>query len=214
VLEQQHALERERARIARDMHDDLGASLTQITIASQLARLDPPEEASGHIDEIAAIAQRTVTALDEIVWAVNPRNDTLPALIGYLTQHAVDFLTAAEIACEVEIPESLPVCPLPAHSRHHLFLVVKETLNNVVKHAGASHVRFKVELPQGALRITIADNGCGFIAGSGRAGSDGLLNLRERMKELGGDCQIDSDPSRGTRIVFELPLPDFHGIKK
>ncbi len=206
-LQQQHALEKERARIARDMHDDVGASLTQIAIASQLARLDPPEEALGHIDEIAGIARRTVTALDEIVWAVNPRNDTLPALLEYLGQHAVDFLTAAGVDCEIEMPPELPPHPLAAHVRHHLFLAVKESLNNVVKHAAASAVKLNVELGENRLCVTITDNGCGFGAGHERAGSDGLRNMRERMAELGGECRIESQPEEGTRVVFELPLP-------
>jgi signal transduction histidine kinase/ligand-binding sensor domain-containing protein len=206
-LKQQHALEKERARIARDMHDDVGASLTQIAIASQLARLDPPEEALGHIDEIAGIARRTVTALDEIVWAVNPRNDTLPALLEYLGQHAVDFLTAAGVDCEIEMPPELPSHPLVAHVRHHLFLAVKESLNNVVKHAAASAVKLDVELGENRLSVTITDNGCGFVAGHERAGSDGLRNMRERMAELGGECRIESRPEEGTRVVFELPLP-------
>jgi signal transduction histidine kinase len=206
-LQQQHALEKERARIARDMHDDVGASLTQIAIASQLARLDPPEEALGHIDEIAGIARRTVTALDEIVWAVNPRNDTLPALLEYLGQHAVDFLTAAGVECEIEMPPELPSHPLAAHVRHHLFLAVKESLNNIVKHAAASAVKLNVELGENRLCVTITDNGCGFVAGHERAGSDGLRNMRERMAELGGECRIESRPEEGTRVVFELPLP-------
>jgi signal transduction histidine kinase/ligand-binding sensor domain-containing protein len=207
-LKQQHALEKERARIARDMHDDVGASLTQIAIASQLARLDPPEEALGHIDEIAGIARRTVTALDEIVWAVNPRNDTLPALLEYLGQHAVDFLTAAGVACEIDMSPELPPYPLAAHVRHHLFLAVKESLNNVVKHAAASAVKLNVELGENRLRVIITDNGRGFEAGHERAGSDGLRNIRERMAELGGECRIESRPEEGTRVVFELPLLD------
>lgn len=206
-LKQQHALEKERARIARDMHDDVGASLTQIAIASQLARLDPPEEALGHIDEIAGIARRTVTALDEIVWAVNPRNDTLPALLEYLGQHAVDFLTAAGVECEIEMPPELPSHPLAAHVRHHLFLAVKESLNNVVKHAAASAVKLNVGLGENRLCVAITDNGCGFVVGHERAGSDGLRNMRERMAELGGECRIESRSEEGTRVVFELPLP-------
>jgi signal transduction histidine kinase len=206
ALEQQHALEKERARIARDMHDDLGASLTQITLASQLARLSRPEEAMGHIDEISDIAKRTVTALDEIVWMVNPRNDTLNAAVEYLGQHAVDFLTAADIACELEIPYELPPSPLPTHARHHLFLVVKEPLNNVVKHAQASTVQFKAEVDDVALRIVIADNGRGFTMGQERAGSDGLHNMSARMGELGGTCRIESQPGSGTRVTFEMHL--------
>jgi signal transduction histidine kinase/ligand-binding sensor domain-containing protein len=206
LLEQQHAVERERARIARDMHDDLGASLTQIALASQLARLSPPAETTGHLDDISAIARRTVGALDEIVWMVNPRNDTLTAAVEYLGQYAVDFLSAADIVCELDIPRELPCFPLPTQARHHLFLVVKETLNNVVKHAAASTVQFKAEADENRLRLTIADNGHGFAMGRERAGSDGLLNMQSRLAELGGTCRIESAPGAGTRVIFEVPL--------
>jgi signal transduction histidine kinase/ligand-binding sensor domain-containing protein len=206
LLEQQHAIEKERMRIARDMHDDLGASLTQITLASQLARLSPPQETTSHLDAIAAIARRTVTSLDEIVWMVNPRNDTLSAAVEYLGQHAVDFLSAADIGCELDIPSELPSSQLPTQARHHLFLVVKETLNNVVKHAGATAVQFKAEVDGHLLRLTIADNGRGFAMGHERAGSDGLLNMQSRLAELGGAARIESTPGVGTRVIFEMPL--------
>lgn len=206
MLEQQHAVERERARIARDMHDDLGASLTQIALASQLARLSPPSETTSHLDDISSIARRTVGALDEIVWMVNPRNDTLTAAVEYLGQYAVDFLSAADIACELDIPGELPCFPVPTQIRHHLFLVVKETLNNVVKHAAANTVQFKAEAEEKLLRLTIVDNGRGFAMGRERAGSDGLLNMQSRLKELGGKCSIESAPGEGTRVIFEVPL--------
>jgi len=206
ILEQEHALEKERARIARDMHDDLGANLTQITLASQLAKINPPSETTAYVDEIAAIAQRTIAAMDEIVWMVNPRNDILPAALEYIGQHVVDFLTAAGIGCELEIPDKLPPSPLSTRTRHDLFMVVKESLNNVVKHAHAKLVQVKVEVSGGLLRIVIADDGCGFVPGSERAGSDGLQNLGTRMAELGGQCRIVSEPGAGTRVIFELPL--------
>jgi signal transduction histidine kinase/ligand-binding sensor domain-containing protein len=207
-IEQERALERERARIARDMHDELGASLTQISIASELAKLDPAEEMSSHIEDIGGIARHAVTALDEIVWAINPRNDTLSALFEYLGQYAIDFLSAAGIACELEIPAELPAHPLAAQTRHHLFLAVKEALNNIVKHAGATAVHLKVELTRDVLRITVADNGRGFREGPERAGSDGLGNMRERMEEAGGKCKVESHPGEGSRILFEMALPD------
>lgn len=206
-LEQDHALERERARIARDMHDELGASLTQISIASRLARHNPPQEVLSHIDEIHGIARRTAASLDEIVWAVNPRNDTLSALLDYLAQYSSNFLRSAGIACQLEIPVDMEERPLDAKVRHHLFLAVKEALHNIAKHANAKSVHLSAGLQGDLLRVRVADDGSGFVLGQAEAGADGLVNMGARMEELGGNCRIESQPGQGTEIVFELTLP-------
>ncbi|MBW8781369.1 MAG: hypothetical protein JF599_05735 [Verrucomicrobia bacterium] len=206
TLEQESALERERTRIARDIHDELGANLTQIAGIGELARLDPPGAVAGHIDGIVSIARGTVSSLDEIVWAINPRYDTLFALIEYLGKFAVEFLSSAGIACEVDVSSDLPVRPLSSIVRHHLFTVVKETLNNVVKHAGARAVKLKIEVADGVLRVVVSDDGRGFVVGSEPEDSNGLYNLRERMAEAGGACRIDSRIGEGTRVTVELPF--------
>lgn len=205
AIEQEHALERERIRIARDMHDELGANLTQIGIASQLAKLDPPG-VSVHVEEIASIARSTVESLDEIVWAVNPRYDTLASLLEYLGKFAVSFLTSSGIAAKVDIPHNLPSQPLSSNVRHHLFLAVKEALNNVVKHAGASTVWLHAELADGLLRVIVSDDGRGFESGAVQADANGLRNMRERLAEVRGTCRIDGGPTTGTRVICELPL--------
>lgn len=201
-------VERERARIARDMHDELGANLTQINMVSRLACMEPPEAARGHLEEIATIARRTVDSLDEIVWAVNPRYDTLAALFEYLGMYAAAFLASARIACETELPEDPPPRPLSANLRYHLFLAVKEALNNAAKHSGARTVRLKAGWDGARLRVEVADDGRGFDPEeAARMGADGLKNLRERMRELDGVCRIESGAGRGARVVLELPLP-------
>ncbi len=204
-LELGFALQKERARIARDMHDELGASLTQISITTELAKFEPAE-ASRHIRDIAAITREAVTSLDEIVWAVNPRNDTLPNFLEYLGQHAVDYLHSAGIACEIDFPAALPARPFPAEARHHIFLIAKEALTNVVKHAAARSVQISAAFGDSVVRLTIADDGAGFAYGAGKNGSDGLQNIRDRMAELGGSCEIASAPGQGTRITFSVPL--------
>ncbi len=204
-LELSFALHKERARIARDMHDELGASLTQIGITTELAKFEPGD-AGRYFDDIATITREAVTSLDEIVWAVNPRNDTLPNFLEYLGQHAVDYLTAAGIACEIDFPETVPLCPFPAEVRHHLFLVVKEALANVVKHSGARGVRLSAAFAEGKVRLAIADAGAGYKTGAQRPGSDGLQNIRDRIAELGGSIQIESAPGQGTRVNLSLPL--------
>ena len=213
-LTQSRELERERARIARDMHDELGANLTHIEMIGEFADEEAPEVARERLREVAAIARQTVDSLDEIVWAVNPRYDTLSALVEYLGMFAASFLASVKIRCKIELPEELPSRPLSAGVRYHLFLAVKESLNNAAKHAGAALVRLRVEWDGGRLRVEVADDGSGFDAeGASRAGSNGLLNLRERMAELRGECRIESAPGRGTRVVLELPLsPERAGL--
>jgi len=208
-IKQDHALELERTRIARDIHDEVGSSLTQIAIASKLARYDSPESVQERVQQISAIARRTAESVDEIVWAINPRNDTLTSLLEYLGQHALDFLTSAGISCELDIPAELPTVTLTARTRHHLFLAVKESLHNIVKHSGADTVTLAAECAAGALRVVVSDNGRGFATPSDRAaGADGLDNMRHRMTESGGNFRFESSPEMGTRMIFEVPWPE------
>ena len=206
-LEQQTVLHKERARIAKDIHDDLGANLTQITLLSELARQDmtTPEKAGGHVDKISTTARQVMKSLDEIVWAVNPRNDTLPHLVDYLGQFTIDFLRAPGIRCRLDLPEHPPELNVPADIRHNLFLAVKEALNNIVKHAGAKQVRLGVDVSNGKLRVVVTDDGHGFEHPPQDAWADGLRNMRQRMAEIGGDCAIESHAGTGTTITFDVP---------
>jgi signal transduction histidine kinase len=213
-LRESRELERERARIARDMHDELGANLTHIEMISEFADEEAPEVARERLREVALIARQTVDSLDEIVWAVNPRYDTLSALVEYLGMFAASFLAAAKIRCKIELPAELPPRPLSAGVRYHLFLAVKESLNNAAKHAGAALVRLQVAWDGERLRVVVADDGRGFdVDVDSKAGANGLFNLRERMAELHGECRIESGSGRGTRVVLELPLlPERSGL--
>jgi signal transduction histidine kinase/sugar lactone lactonase YvrE len=205
--EREAALQQERARIAKDIHDDLGASLTQIALLGELAQHDlaAPETMRGHIGRIAGTARRGVKSLEEIVWAVNPRNDTLAHLLDYAGQFAVDFLRAAEIRCRIDFPDHPPARDLPADVRHNLFLVVKEALNNIAKHAQASEVWLRAEVGETTLRLTIEDNGRGFTHAPDDAWADGLRNMRQRMAEVGGTCEIASQPGTGTKVTLTAP---------
>jgi signal transduction histidine kinase/ligand-binding sensor domain-containing protein len=207
LLEQQTVLHKERARIAKDIHDDLGANLTQIALLSELTRQDmaAPEKAGGHIEKISTTARQVMKSLDEIVWAVNPRNDTLPHLVDYLGQFTLDFLRAPGIRCRLDLPEHPPEFNVPADIRHNLFLAVKEALNNIVKHAGAREVRLGVDVSNGKLRVVVTDDGQGFEQPPQDAWADGLRNMRQRMAEIGGDCAIESRSGSGTTITFDVP---------
>ena len=208
-LEQESVLHNERARIARDIHDDLGASLTQIALLSDLARQDlsQPEKAEHHVTKVAAHARQVIKSLDEIVWAVNPRNDTLAHLLDYVGQFAVDFLSAAGIRCRVDFPEDPPDRTIAAEDRHNVYLVVKEALNNVVKHAQASEVRITASLGGTGLRLNVEDNGHGLGQGPRDSWADGLRNMRQRMAAIGGSVAVESNTAKGTTIRVEFPWP-------
>jgi signal transduction histidine kinase/streptogramin lyase len=210
VLEQQEALHRERARIAKDIHDDVGANLTQIALLGELAQQDrgEPDKAADRLGKISGTARQAIKSLDEIVWAVNPRNDTLAHLIDYAGQFAVDFLRPAGIRCRLDLPEQPPARELSTDLRHNLFLVIKETLNNVVKHARASEVWLRATVTPQALEVLIEDNGCGFDKVADDSFSDGLRNMRQRMQDIGGQCRIESKAGAGTKVFVHLPWPD------
>jgi signal transduction histidine kinase len=201
-LARQQALERERARIAKDIHDDLGASLTLI---ARLGHLAKQEKAVERIEKMESTARQAVKSLDEIVWAVNPRNDTLAHLIDYTGQFATDYLYAAEVRCLLDVPEQVPPIEVPSNVRHNVFLVVKEALQNIVKHGNATEVWLRIRATDSNLQIVIEDNGRGFDRSPEDALADGLRNMRQRMNEIGGGCQIQSRVGQGTQITIQTP---------
>jgi signal transduction histidine kinase/ligand-binding sensor domain-containing protein len=212
ALAQLAALQKERARIAKDIHDDLGADLTQIAFMGELAQQDrgEPEQVAGRIAKISATARQAIKSLDEIVWAVNPHNDTLAHLIDYAGQFALDFLRLAGIRCRADFPDQIPERELSTDLRHNLFLVIKESLHNIVKHAGATEVWLRVKNAETFLEITIEDNGYGFDHADKTpddALADGLRNMRQRMTDIGGECCFESQPGRGTKVILRLPWP-------
>jgi len=207
ALEQQAALERERARIAKDIHDDLGGSLTQVELLLGMALEDRtvPGRMEECVRQVSSTVRQVGESLDEIVWAVNPRNDTLPDLIEFIGQFAVEFLHTAGLRCRVDLPDN----PLPQQVspevRHNLFLVLKEALNNIARHAEASEVRLRIAINEEALNITLEDNGKGFEGTPSGTGADGLHNMQQRMSAIGGICRIESKPGFGTSITLILP---------
>ena len=207
TAEQQAAIERERGRIARDIHDDLGNRLTEIQLLTGLAQRHRtvPEKSIAHVQEIATTARQATDALDEIVWAINPHNDTLPHLIGYLGQFALEFLRTANIRCRVSLPERPPVKAVSAEVRHNLFLAIKESLNNIVRHARATEVFLLILATDESISVVIEDNGCGFNGESQGNGANGLANMRQRMAEIAGEFQIKSSPGTGTCVSFRGP---------
>jgi signal transduction histidine kinase len=206
--EQLRALEEERSRIARDLHDDLGSSLTEISLLADAGPGRPPslERAVSRFQAIGNKARSLVQALDVIVWLVNPSKDLLPFLAGYLGSYAEDYLSASDIGCRLKIPLDMPPVRLNANVRHNLFLAVKEVLHNTVRHAHASEVLVEFALRDGGLETVLSDNGRGFDP-SAPAEGNGLANLRQRLASVGGRSEICTQPGAGASIRLFLPLP-------
>ncbi|HTR40542.1 MAG TPA: two-component regulator propeller domain-containing protein, partial [Pseudomonadales bacterium] len=215
-LERQRAIERERARIARDIHDNLGANLTRISLLSQFAHgeLHNPDEAAVQLTRIYETTREMTRAMDEIVWAVNPEHDTLDSLVNYLGKYSLDYLGSLGIRCRLDLPVQLPQWLITAEVRHHLFLALKEALNNVVKHAAATEVSVSLTTSQNSFTLVARDNGRGFVpdgvSASGETGRpaarNGLVNMRRRLEKIGGYCEIQSKPGAGTEIKFVVEV--------
>ncbi|MDE3067042.1 MAG: hypothetical protein KGJ60_05760 [Verrucomicrobiota bacterium] len=208
--EPQNALEKDRARIARDLHDELGSALTRIQLlAERLPRGRAAQEDAGLLAEkIAACARETARLLDEIVWATDPENDTVAGLVAYLNQYAGHFFENTEVRCRLEIPSELSSRPLPAQARRGLFLLFKEALNNALKHAQATLVRVGVSETASALEIVIEDNGRGLDSRrmTGDRKGRGLGQMRMRVESLGGGFSITAAPDGGTRVNVSCPI--------
>jgi signal transduction histidine kinase/streptogramin lyase len=206
-LEMQQAMEKERRRIAQDLHDDLGSGITEIMLLSELAKTGksvPPTEMRSQLDDITEKARQVATAMDEIVWTVNPKNDSLPDLASYLADHAREFLRAANVSCRIDMMEDLPAIPVHAQQRHNLFLGVKEALNNAAKHSRATEVWLRISWRDHRLTVVVEDNGRGFTDETERG--NGLGNILARMEAIHGRAEISTEPEKGSRISFILPL--------
>ena len=209
-LRQQEAIEQERARIARDIHDQLGANLTQVSLLGELVESDKnqPEEVAAHAKQISQTALETSRALDEIVWTVNPRNDTLDGLVNYICKYAQEYLSVAGLRCRLDIPAALPNSPISPEVRHNVFLACKEAITNITRHAQASSASLRLKLDPDRFTLEIQDDGRG-PAGAKEARAqtrNGLRNMGKRMEDVGGSFEIGPAPDRGTLVRLTAPL--------
>jgi signal transduction histidine kinase len=210
VLRQKEALEHERARIARDLHDQLGANLTQVALLGEMAETDKdvPDEVEAHARQISQTARETTHALDEIVWTVNPSNDTLDGLVNYVCKYAQEYLALAGLKYRLDVPSQLPNTPISPELRHNVFLAAKETINNIVKHAAATSAWLRLQLESDGFVLEIEDDGKGLSADAETKGRSGLKNMRKRMEDIGGRFEINPREAGGTtvRLVAKLAL--------
>ena len=211
-LERKHALERERVRISRDLHDHLGADLSQLALWSELAARETAQPAvmAERVRSVSSLAREVIQNVEEIVWTVNPRNDSLERFTAYVCEFSERVITGAGLRFRWEAPDEIPAVPLPSDLRHNLFLVTKEALNNVTKYAAATEAQVQLHLVNGSFILTISDNGRGFDVTSMHANNgngNGLTNMRERMADCGGHLAVVSQPNQGTTIRMTVPLP-------
>jgi signal transduction histidine kinase len=211
-VERQHALEAERARIARDLHDDLGSSLTEIGVLAMTGQRPHADDSSAAamFQAIDRKARGLIAALDGIVWALDPEDNSVQSLADYLSGFAGEYLSHSNIVCRFKVPVAFPPVTLDGRVRHDLLMVVKETLNNIVRHADATEVEFRMAVEDHSLDIAIADNGKGFEGAKERDGH-GLKNFSARLTRLGGSCHVESQTGGGTTVKIRLPLPGANG---
>jgi ligand-binding sensor domain-containing protein/signal transduction histidine kinase len=207
-LETRAAIERERLRISQDMHDEIGSILTRVSILSDVGQTETNgETAPQQFERIGSQVRAAVVALDEIVWATNPVDDNLPRFAEYVGRFADECFENTNVRCWQEMPTDLPELPLRADVRHNVFLAVKEALNNVLKHSGATEVWLRLKLTNSRISLQIDDNGHGFTPDSAKPGGNGLGNMKSRLAECGGTVELASSPGQGVRIRLVFPIP-------
>ena len=201
------ALEAIRRQIATDLHDEMGAGLSQVAILSEVARRDGASTSGDLLGEIAQLARDMRESMADIVWAIDPRKDRLEDLVRRMRQLAFNLLERDGLRVEFLAPpdQELGGIALSPDRRRHLLLVFKEAIHNVARHARATEVRVRLDLRPGGLRLSIEDNGCGFDPGAARDGH-GLGSLRDRAAKLAGHLHLTSQPGRGTVLTVDCRL--------
>ncbi|MEO5714247.1 MAG: histidine kinase [Luteolibacter sp.] len=209
AIRQASAVERDRARIARDMHDDLGTRVSLMKHAASVVResIDgDPGKARHQAVRLESAASDLVRAMDGLVWAVNPANDSLEHLAGHLSGVAQEIFRDAPVTLRISIPTDLPAFQIRSDFRNHFSMAVKEALHNILKHGGKCEASLQLMIEGTMLVAIITDTGTGFDPIYPKAGN-GLPNLVARAREMNGSCEIQSTPGKGSRVVLRCPLP-------
>jgi len=206
-LKQQRALEQERLRIAHDIHDDLGARVTQISLLSAMAQDNPalPDKARADFGKVSRMARELVSALYETVWAVNPENDNLEALGNYLCQMVKQLCERTPLRCRFHVQDLPHDVQLSSQTRHNISMAVKEAVHNIIKHARASEVTIRMAFTGGVLDVSVHDDGSGFQPSDNIPGN-GLTNMKQRLQSIGGTCVVESGSGHGTTVRMRLGI--------
>ena len=209
-------LERERARIAEDLHDDLGASLSRISLLSDMARSKPAAHPNADVEKISELASQTLRALDEIVWAVRPGSDSLQSLVEYIAHFANEMFKGNGVRCRLDLPDNLPARSLPPEMRHNIFLIAKEALTNSIRHASAREVCVQIKATTDSFDMLIKDDGRGFNQAGPLSSVDGngLANMHHRAEVIGGKLELQTAPGKGTFVRLRVGLDRSGNLSK
>lgn len=204
----QKLLERERARMARDIHDDLGSALTQLVLQGEVAQTEFPEgsAARAQLDQLCDRARTVSHALEEVLWVVNSKRDTVHDFSSYVCKYAQSFLSPTPIRCRLDVQPEMPPSEFDLPVRRGLFLAVKEALNNAAKYSQATELFLRISREGDRLLVVVEDNGQGFDASLLTGEGNGLSNMQQRLAEMGGECAVFSEPGAGCRVEFRMPL--------
>lgn len=205
--EKKQAIEKERNRISRDMHDDLGSGLTKIAILSEVAKkqLAEPVKTKEQLEKISVSSRELVDNLQDIIWVLNPANDTLESLAAYIREYALKYFEPLAVNIHFNYPGDFAKQPLSEEKRRNVFLTVKESLHNIAKHAWCNEVIISMEQSTGEFKISIKDDGKGFDADKARMFANGIKNMKNRIEQVGGIFSIQSEPGAGTVITMTVP---------
>ena len=204
----QKMLGRERARIARDIHDDLGSGLTRLVVLGELMQNEMPLESPQrtHAEQLCTSVREQLRTIDDVIWAVNSRRDTLRDFVMHVAKHAGAYFENTPVRCRLDFETDLPEISFPLPVRRNLFLAVKEALHNTAKHSEATEMFLRIHRMGENLQVVVEDNGRGFDPEKGRPERDGMTNMQTRMAEIGGACKVISQPGQGCRIEFSVAL--------
>jgi Histidine kinase/Histidine kinase-, DNA gyrase B-, and HSP90-like ATPase len=205
---EQRLLNQERARIARDIHDDFGTRLTRLVLESEVAQNELPEQARARhqFSRISDGLREALGAMDEVLWAVNPQRDTVRDFVTYICEYAQEYLQPAGIQCLLEVEPDMPSLDFDLPLRRSLLLAVKEAVTNAAKHSGATQLLLKIQRQDSGLNVVVADDGKGFDPAKSSGKRNGIGNMIQRMSEVGGRCAVVSEPGKGCRVEFSIPL--------
>jgi signal transduction histidine kinase len=206
---EQVLLLRERSRIARDIHDDLGTRVTQLVLQGEVAQseLESGSKTRVRLEQISEEARSALLAMDEILWAINPRRDTLQEFATFVCGHAQTFLKATPIQCGLDVEQGMSTVAFDLPYRRTLLLAVKEAINNAAKHSGATELQLQIRREgQDGLLVAVQDNGKGFDPSHSKPDRNGLSNMAQRLSEIGGSCIVTSQPGKGCRVELHIPF--------
>jgi signal transduction histidine kinase len=209
---EQRLLNLERARIARDIHDDFGTRLTRLVLESEVAQNELPEQARARhqFSRISDGLREALGAMDEVLWAVNPQRDTVRDFVTYICEYAQEYLQPAGIQCLLEVEPDMPSLDFDLPLRRSLLLAVKEAITNAAKHSDATKLLLKIQRQYSGLNVIVEDDGKGFDPAQSSGKRNGIGNMIQRMNEVGGRCAVASEPGKGCRVEFSIPLTRQH----